>query len=82
MAGVGGQQSVEKLAKACGFVQKWTLREVREAVSPLPHPVRSTGPQYGSCACVLSRYQRVGLFVIPWTVACQASPFMGFPRQE
>ena len=27
VAGVGGQQSVEKLAKACGFVQKWTLRK-------------------------------------------------------
>ena len=25
---------------------------------------------------------RVGLFVIPWTVACQAPPSMGFSRQE
>ena len=25
---------------------------------------------------------RVRLFVIPWTVACQASPSMGFSRQE
>ena len=25
---------------------------------------------------------RVRLFTIPWTVACQAPPSMGFPRQE
>ena len=25
---------------------------------------------------------RVGLFVTPWTVACQALPSMGFSRQE
>ena len=25
---------------------------------------------------------RVRLFVTPWTVACQAFPSMGFPRQE
>ena len=24
------------------------------------------------CACVLSHFSRVGLFVIPWTVACQS----------
>ena len=31
------------------------------------------------CVCVLSRNQ---LFVVPWTVACQAPPSMGFSRQE
>ena len=29
--------------------------------------------------CLLSRVQ---LFVVPWTVACQASLSMGFPRQK
>ena len=33
-------------------------------------------------ASVPSRFSRVGLFVIPWTVACQALLSMGFPRQE
>ena len=31
---------------------------------------------------VLSPFSHVGLFVIPWTVACQALLSMGFPRQE
>ena len=31
------------------------------------------------CTCVLSH---VRLFVSPWSVACQASLSMGFPRQE
>ena len=34
------------------------------------------------CACVLSRFSRVRLFVTPWTVARQAPLFMGFSRQE
>ena len=32
--------------------------------------------------CVLSRFSRVQLFVTLWTVACPASLFMGFSRQE
>ena len=32
--------------------------------------------------CVLSRFSRGRLFVIPWTVACQAPLSMGFSRQE
>ena len=32
--------------------------------------------------CVLCRFSHVRLFVTPWTVACQAPLFMGFPRQE
>ena len=32
--------------------------------------------------CVLSRFSRARLFVTPWTVAHQAPPSMGFPRQE
>ena len=33
-------------------------------------------------ACVLSRFSRVWLCAILWTVACQAPPSMGFSRQE
>ena len=31
---------------------------------------------------MLSHFSRVWLFVIPWTVACQAPPSMGFSRPE
>ena len=31
---------------------------------------------------VLSHFSRVRLFATPWTVACQAPPYMGFSRQE
>ena len=34
-----------------------------------------------ACMCAKS-LQRVRLFATLWTVACQASPSMGFPRQE
>ena len=35
-----------------------------------------------ACACVLSYYGHIQIFVTPWTVACQAALFMGFSRQE
>ena len=31
---------------------------------------------------LLSRFSRVRLCATPWTAACQASPSMGFSRQE
>ena len=31
---------------------------------------------------MLSHFSHVQLFATPWTVACQAPPSMGFPRQE
>ena len=34
------------------------------------------------CACVLSRFSHVQLIATLWTVARQASPSMGFSRQE
>ena len=34
------------------------------------------------CMCVLSHFSRVQLFATLWTIACQASPSMGFSRQE
>ena len=37
---------------------------------------------FGCNACMLSCLSRVQLFATPWTVACQASPSMGFSRQE
>ena len=48
--------------------------------------VLTTGPPGKSlscvCVCVLSHFSCVQLFVIQWTVACQAPLSMGFPRQE
>ena len=36
-----------------------------------------------TCACVLRMsLSHVQLFATPWTVACQAPPFMAFSRQE
>ena len=37
---------------------------------------------YLVCACMLSRFSCVGLFVTPWTVIGQAPLLMGFYRQE
>ena len=34
------------------------------------------------CACMLSCFSHVQLFVTPWTVALENSPSMGFSRQE
>jgi len=34
------------------------------------------------CACMLSYFSRVRLFVTPWTVVCQAPLSMGFSKQE
>ena len=34
------------------------------------------------CACILSHFSRVWLFVTLWTIAHQAPLFMGFSRQE
>ena len=34
------------------------------------------------CACVLTCFSHVQLFVTPWTVACQAPLSMGFSKQE
>ena len=36
---------------------------------------------FGCNACMLSCLSRVQLFATPWTVACQASPSMGFSGQ-
>ena len=34
------------------------------------------------CPCMLSCFGHVHLFAAHWTIACQASLFMGFSRQE
>ena len=39
----------------------------------------------GICVCVCvcpHKLTQIQLFTTPWTVACQASPSMGSPRQE
>ena len=37
---------------------------------------------YSMCACLLSHFRHVQLFVTPWTVGHQAPLSMGFSRQE
>ena len=39
-------------------------------------------PNPPTCMLLLSRFSRVGLCATPWTAAYQASPSMGFSRQE
>ena len=39
-------------------------------------------PLWRQCACMLSRFSRVWLFVTPWTVTCQTPLSMGFSSQE
>ena len=50
--------------------------------SCLEKKLASHGRKFDLPLCVLSHFSRVQLFVIPWTVACQASLTMGFSRQE
>ena len=56
----------------------------------MPRPFSTNGAGYSHakehsyilvCVCVKS-LSHVQLFATPWTVAFQASPSMGFPRQE
>ena len=44
--------------------------------------VVSIGTYIHTCVYMLSCFNRVQLFVTPWTVACQAPLSMGFFRQE
>ena len=46
------------------------------------YPLSVSLPFLPPLCCVLSHFSRVQLFVIPWTVACQAPLSMGFSRQE
>ena len=50
--------------------------------SCLEKKLASPGRKFDLPLCVLSHFSRVQLFVIPWTVARQASLTMGFSRQE
>ena len=48
----------------------------------LPWAVKAHSETTGH-RCIHSQLlSHVQLFVIPWTVACQAHLFMGFPRQQ
>ena len=42
----------------------------------------TSGPIVYACACLLSCFSHVQLFVTLWSVACQAPLSMGFSRQE
>ena len=58
----------------------WTVREV-PSISTLSNVFSPTGP-LEHITCMLSCFSYVWLFVILWTIACQAPLSMGFSRQE
>ena len=58
----------------------WTVRVHHLSRTFLPS--LSYGPHKSLCACVLSHFSRVRLFVTPWIVAREAPLSMGFPRPE
>ena len=59
----------------------WKLSSLIYPSFPLAWYLSKSGdPSW--CACVLSRFSHVRLFVTPWTVARQAPLSMGFSRQE
>ena len=68
----------------------WGSRAMSVKVSPgagtlgrkAPPMTPSLISAWGLDACVLSRFSRIWLCMTLWTVAHQASLFMGFPRQE
>ena len=51
-------------------------------LSVYTHTKNTTYVLFGWLLCVLSHFSRVWLFVIPWTIARQVPPSMGFSRQE
>ena len=63
---------------------KWTyLAQEAERLKEVLWGCRTVvGPSAASRGCVLSCFSHVQLFVIPWTVACQAPQSMRFFRQE
>ena len=73
-------------AHSRGWNPSWFLSSSSSHVSPshrfyFPIPQQSR-PFLSVCACVLSCFGHVRLFVTPWTVARQAPLSMGFSRQE
>ena len=75
---------------ACSFVyylapsaRIWApWKQVFFVYSVLPSATKSQNNTWHECTCMLNLFHCVQLFVTPWTVAHQALPSMGFPRQE
>ena len=68
------------------FVFKYTSDYAAPLLKPFEGWFQTThtgleGPTRPACACMVSRFSRVRLFVTPWTVARQAPLPTGFSRQ-
>ena len=71
---------INALSESMHFVKMHTCMNVKVNEKLLIY--FSGSPQTWIQENVLSHFSRVGLFVILWTVACQAPLSMGFSRQE
>ena len=61
--------------------QNFTEHQHAQAMSSI-HSLPCSFPKMIMYACVLSHFNRVQLFAIPWIAPCQAPLCMGFSRQE
>ena len=77
--------NLNKLFKAILLpVMLFNAKTHAAAISPnIENVLRATGSrQDAHCACMLSHFSRVLLFVTLWTITCQAPLSMRFSRQE
>ena len=77
--------NLNKLFKAILLpVMLFNAKTDAAAISPeIESVLRATGSrQDAHCACMLSHFSHVLLFVTLWTIAWQAALSMGFSRQE
>ena len=77
--------TTEWLSSSIGLEAKIWNPGVSRVMLPLKPKGRTLHlllPAFRLCACVLRSFSRVQLFLILWTLACQAPLFMGFSRQE
>ena len=88
MGGGAWQATVHGVAKSQTWLSDWTELNFKKKKKIL-----LTCPPLLPCPCTVyhnatarkvkvKSFSRVRLFATPWTVACQAPPPMGFPRQE
>ena len=61
------------------YIPTWKNFLTRPSVSVRSQPLLL---QFALLLCVLSRFSRVQLFAVLWTIACQAPLSMGFSRQK
>ena len=64
------------------FIWTVSIPHMKCEAAELPTYVSRSCTQQPVCSCVLSRFSRVWLFAIPWTIVCQAPLSMRFSRQE